>query len=105
MKSLADFLDHLPVKSFEILRTAARHQSVIDDDLPIDPIRTRIFEVNFKRRIRSHRASSNNPRIDQRPRSVANRCDRFSYFEKMMNEFEHLFIGSQCIRIFDATWK
>jgi hypothetical protein len=47
MNAFANFFYHFRIKDFQILRTPAGNQSVVNDDFPIVPGGAGVFQVGF----------------------------------------------------------
>ncbi len=47
-RACAELLDHLAIECGNVLGLAARHQSVVDDDFLVHPMRARVREVRLE---------------------------------------------------------
>src|SRR6266480_495133 len=103
MPAFTEFLDHLLVERWNIIRLTTGHQSVVHHDFLVDPFCSRIAEVDPDSRPRSHSLASNQTRADEHLRSVTNGCYRFALAKEMPRKFERFVTRTQCIRIHQAA--
>src|SRR6204780_5367555 len=68
--------DDLRIERRDVIRTAARHQTLVDDDLLVDPIGAGVLEIGLQRRPRGYAPAARRAGLDDGPGSVANCSDR-----------------------------
>src|SRR5437660_5127547 len=61
--TLGEFLDHLLVERRNVVRLAARDDSVVDDDFLVDPVSARVANVRLERRPRRDGAAARDSRL------------------------------------------
>src|SRR6476660_7123236 len=76
MLAFSDFFDHLGVERGNVIRLAAGHQAVIDDDLFVHPIAPSILDVALNRGPRRESPPTHQAGFNQHPWSVADGADR-----------------------------
>src|SRR5438105_11936948 len=76
--SLGELLDHLLVEGWEVVGLAARDDSLVDDDLLVDPVAARVADVGLERRPRRDAPAADGARLDEHPRAVADDGDRLA---------------------------
>src|SRR5881296_2533762 len=72
MITFGELFNHLAIECRQIGWLAAGHQSIIDDDRFIHPIRASVLQVDLNGGIRSQPASLGHASINQRPWAVTN---------------------------------
>src|SRR5205085_9572782 len=87
----------------KVRRLATGDESVIDNDLLIDPFRPGIFQVDLDALVRRDATSFDDASVNECPRTVANGGDRFSMAEKITNEFYRVRLCAQLVWIHHAA--
>src|SRR5699024_10694351 len=77
----------------------------VDDDLFVDPVRSRVREVVTEARPRGQLPAAHDPGAHQRPRPVTDHADRRAGFHHSPYEADDVAVGPQLIRIGDAAGK
>ena len=83
MWAFSEFFDHFSVESWNVGGFATRNQSVIDDDLLINPARPRVAHVYLNCWPGSHFPSANKIRVDQDLGAMTDDRHRFALMKEM----------------------
>jgi hypothetical protein len=94
VNSFGDLFDHLAIEGGDVVRLAAGHEPLIDDDFFIDPICAGILEVGLNRMVRRYLAALDEAGVDQRPGAVADCGDRLAGLGELPHELKRPFVGS-----------
>src|ERR671937_2966942 len=103
--TLCELLDDLRVEGGQVVRLAARDEAGIDDDLLINPRRSRVAEIGLEARPRGHLPALDDAGLDQRPRAVADDADRLAGCREVPKEADDVFIGAELVGIGNAARK
>src|SRR2546423_2664105 len=101
--SLGELLDHLLVERRDVVRLAAGHEPVVDDDLLVDPAAAGVPDVGLQARPRRHLAVADAVRLDQHPRAVADHRDGLPLVEEVAREPDHARVHPHLVRVADAS--
>jgi hypothetical protein len=105
MSAFRKFLDHFATKSGDVVRLSARDQPSVCHDFLVDPCRSSISEICLDGWEGSQRSSLNRISFDERNRTVADCCDRFTAHGKGSNKVDRLFFDAQIVRVHLAARK
>ena len=102
MSAFRKFLDHFAIKSGDVVRSSARDQPSVCYDLLVDPCCSSISEICLDGWEGSQRSSLNRISFNERNRTVADRCNRFSTYGKGSNKVDRLLLDAQIVRVQDG---
>src|SRR3954470_14149666 len=74
--ALGELLDDLGAEGRQVIGVARGDETVVDDDLLVDPVAARVADVRLERRPRGDRAALEHTGFDERPGPVADDADR-----------------------------
>ncbi len=103
MPAFRDFLNHFPIERRNVIGLAAGDQTVVNDDLPIDPAAAGIADIRFNDRPRGERSVTHRVSLDQQPWAVADRRDRLARVDKGANKFYRFRRCAQSVRTIQPT--
>src|SRR5215212_7495747 len=81
---------HLFVEGGDVVGLAAGDESVVRDDLFVNPLRARVNQVGLDGRPGGHRAAFDRARFDERPGAVADCRDGLARVEERLDEGDGL---------------
>src|SRR4051794_29251276 len=103
--ALTELLDDLLGERRDVVGVAARHETLVDVDLLVDPVAARVADVGLDRRERREGAALHDVGLDEGPRAVADRADRLGLLDEGVNEAHRVLVRAQEVRVRDATGK
>ena len=103
MNSFADLLDHFAIECRNVIRLSRRHNSAVDDDLLVHPLRARVGEIRLERWPRCDLHTAHDAGFDERPRPVADHRDALAFIEEVLHKLHGFRIHTQPVWIHDTT--
>src|SRR5436190_19292261 len=98
MSAFGEFLDHLLVKRWNVIRLATGHESIIHHDFLVDPICSGVAHIRSDRQPGGHGSAADQARADQDLRSMTNSRYWFAFVEEVTRKLERILIRPQRIR-------
>src|SRR5437763_9682000 len=95
---LAQRIDHRVAERLQIVGLAARDPVLIDHDLLVLHVRSRLLQVALHRRPRGQRAAAHQTRAEQQLRSMAHRGQRPLQRVEPLHEIDEPLVGAQMVR-------
>jgi hypothetical protein len=96
---LGELLDDRRAERRQVVRAAARHETVVDDDLLVEHDGARVAQVGAHARPRRDLAARHHTGFDERPRPVADRRDRLAALEELPDEGHGVRIHAQLVGV------
>src|SRR5690606_41218004 len=93
--AFGDLLDELRGDGRRVGGLAARDQTLVDDDLLVEPLAAGVLDVGPEARVRGELATLDDTRLDQHPRPVADRRDRLARLEERAHEPHDVVVQAQ----------
>src|SRR5205809_393645 len=101
--TLAELLDDLLVERRQVVRLAARDETLVDHDLLVDPLAPGVADVGLEARPRRDLAAAYHARFDQHPRAVADDANRLALLEEVAHEGDGVLVRAHRVRVPDPT--
>src|ERR671910_52088 len=98
MLALGDLLDELRAERRQVVRIAARDETLVGNDLFIHPLTARVTDVRLQARVGSQCPTPHHVRLYQRPGAVADHTYRLLLLEEPMHELYRLLVSAQVVR-------
>src|SRR5215212_8665649 len=97
--ALGELLDDLRAEGLEVVRVAARHESLVDHNLLVDDLGAGVAQVGADARVRSDLAPAGHVRLDEDPRAVADRPHRLAGLKEVLDEADGVLVDAQVVRV------
>jgi hypothetical protein len=97
--ALGDLLDQLVAERGQVVGLAAGDQARVHDDVLVNPGGAGVAQVGLQARPRRQRPAAYHVGLDQRPRRVADGCDRLAGGEEAADEVDGVLVQAQRVRV------
>lgn len=97
--SLGELLDQLRIERVKIGWSAGRNQPVIHVDLFVHPLRPSVLEVSLQRWVRGQGTATENVRVGQNPRTVADHRERLSSLDMLLHNLDRCLVHAQLVGV------